>query len=174
MYLRKFRMEDANEAYEDWKSNKITLECFNFNKHRNIEETKRIILSLIAEFESGEPVWALESKKTGKIIGCVKVIIENNRICYMQSFVIRDEYKNRGYLEEALEKIINFIIIEKNYYMITSSFFDVDKQLTEFNEKVLEKVKMKKEAVLRNRKENIETGKLENKIIYSVIKEDLQ
>ena len=46
-------------------------------------------------------------------------------------------------------------------------------ELTKFNESVLEKVNMQKEAVLRNRKVNKENGKMISKIIYSVIKEDL-
>ena len=72
-----------------------------------------------------------------------------------------------------MERVIKFLIIEKGYDILSTYFFDYDEELTKFNESVLEKVNMQKEAVLRNRKVNKENGKMISKIIYSVIKEDL-
>ena len=83
------------------------------------------------------------------------------------------KYEKEGYLEEALQRVIKFLIIEKGYDILSTYFFDYDEELTKFNESVLEKVNMQKEAVLRNRKVNKENGKMISKIIYSVIKEDL-
>lgn len=91
----------------------------------------------------------------------------------MSAFIIGEKYEKEGYLEEALQRVIKFLIIEKRYDILSTYFFDYDEQLTKFNEKVLKKVGMKKEAVLRNRKVNKENGKMISKIIYSVIKEDL-
>lgn len=91
----------------------------------------------------------------------------------MSAFIIGEKYEKEGYLEEALERVIKFLIIEKGYDILSTYFFDYDEELTKFNESVLEKVNMQKEAVLRNRKVNKENGKMISKIIYSVIKEDL-
>ena len=91
----------------------------------------------------------------------------------MSAFIIGEKYEKEGYLEEALERVIKFLIIEKGYDILSTYFFDYDEEITKFNESVLEKVNMQKEAVLRNRKVNKENGKMISKIIYSVIKEDL-
>ena len=173
LFLRKFHNEDLEDAYENWASDSIIAGCFDYNKHESKEESKMMIASLINEFDNGEPVWVLECKKTGKAIGYIKVILENERKCNMTAFIIGKKYEKEGYLEEALERVIKFLIIEIGYDILSTYFFDYDQELTKFNEKVLEKVNMQKEAVLRNRKVNKENGKMISKIIYSVIKEDL-
>ena len=173
LFLRKFNEKYLDDAYENWASSKEIAGCFDYNKHENKEETKSMIMSLRNEFASGEPVWVIECKKTGEAIGYIKVVLENERKCNMPAFIIGKKYGKEGYLEEALERVIKFLIIEKGYDILSTYFFDYDEELTKFNEKVLEKANMQKEAVLRNRKVNKENGKMISKIIYSVIKEDL-
>ena len=52
------------------------------------------------------------------------------------------------------------------------AFYDSNKKLTETKCEMLENVGMKKEAVLRNRKINEKTGKSENLIVYSIMKNE--
>ncbi len=173
LFLRKFHEEDLEDAYKNWASSKKIAGCFDYKKHESKEESKVMIASLRNEFANGEPVWVLECKKTGKAIGYIRIVLENERKCNMSAFIIGEKYEKEGYLEEALERVIKFLIIEKGYDILSTYFFDYDEELTKFNESVLEKVNMQKEAVLRNRKVNKENGKMISKIIYSVIKEDL-
>lgn len=61
--IRKFRIEDAEDIYNNIATIKKLEDCYNYNMHKNVEETRGIILSSIKEYELGEPIWAIEEKK---------------------------------------------------------------------------------------------------------------
>ena len=56
--------------------------------------------------------------------------------------------------------------------MVISKFYDGNEEITNFKSKVLDKSGMIKEAVLRNRMINPKTGALENRVLYSVTKDE--
>ena len=75
-------------------------------------------------------------------------------------------------MEEALEKVLDYLFKEKGFNIVVAKFYDSNDEVTKIKSKTLENVGMKKEAVLRNRKINEKTKKPENKIIYSILKEE--
>lgn len=56
--------------------------------------------------------------------------------------------------------------------MVVSKFYDGNKEIMEYKTEILETIRMKKEAVLRNRKINEKTGIIENQVIYSITKDE--
>ena len=171
--IRKFRMEDTEEIYKNLVAIDELEDCYNYNMYTSFEEVKMIIISSIREYELGEPVWAIEEKNTNIIIGYIKAneISVKNKICNL-NFGIGVKWIDKGLLEEALEKVINFLMYEEGFYTIISKFYDGNEWLKNIKIKVLESIGMKQEAKLRNRKINTKTGRAENLIVYSILKEE--
>ena len=172
--IRKFKITDVEDVHRNLTTEEKLADCLNYNPHISIEETKAIILSCIKEYEMNEFVWAMEEKNTSEVIGFVNVkeVSKTNRGCIIK-FGIALNWVNTGYMEEALEKVQEFLIKEKGYHIVTSNFYDGNKELTKIKEEILQRVGMKKEACLRDRRMNHKTGRFENKIIYSITEDEI-
>ena len=76
-------------------------------------------------------------------------------------------------IEEALKKVLNYLLEQERFNIVISNFYDGNEEITKKKETILKNVGMTKEACLRSRKINVESGKAENKIIYSITKEEI-
>ena len=173
--IRKFKAEDTEEIYKNLKTIVETEEEDGYNRPKPIQETNMMVISSIKEYELGEPAWAIEEKLTNHIIGYIRVseISIKNKICKLK-FKIGKEWANKGLIEEALEKVIQYLFNKQNFSTIVSKFYDGNEWIKNIKTKVLRNVGMKQEAILRNRKVNTITGKTENLIVFSILKEEMK
>ena len=171
--IRKFRIEDTKDIHKNIATEKKLDKCLGYNIHKNVEKTKLMVASYIYEYEANELAWAIEEKKTNSVIGFINALeISNlNKYCNIK-FGIAFKCVEKHYMEEALKCVLEYIFKEKDLNMVVSKFCDGHKELKEIKSKILENIGMTKEAVLRNRKINEKTGIIENKIIYSITKEE--
>lgn len=171
--IRKFRIEDAEDVYNNLATEKKLEKCLGYNMHQDIEQTKQMILSYINEYDANELVWVIEEKKTNTAIGFINALEVStlNQYCNMK-FGIAFKYIENHYMEEALNCVLEYIFNEKNLNMVVSKFYDGNEEITNFKTTILDTIGMKKEAVLRNRKINEKTGILENQVIYSITKDE--
>lgn len=172
--IRKFKITDAKDVYKYLATEEKLADCLNYNIHKNIEETNLMINSYINEYEMNELVWAIEEKATNKVIGFINAqeISRTNKCCRIK-FGIALRWVDSGYMEEALKTVIKYLFKEEKFNIIISNFYDGNNELTQIKEKALQGVGMIKEACLRNRKINQKTGKAENKIIYSIVQDEI-
>lgn len=172
--IRKFKIEDAKGVYENLATEKELAECLDYNVHRNIQETEKILFSYIKEYEMGEIVWALEEKSTKSVIGIIKAqeMSRENKCCKIK-FEVGAKWRKSDYMEEALKKVLNYLLEQEGFNIVISNFYDGNEEITKKKETILKNVGMTKEACLRSRKINVESGKAENKIIYSITKEEI-
>ena len=110
LFLRKFHEEDLEDAYKNWASSKKIAGCFDYKKHESKEESKVMIASLRNEFANGEPVWVLECKKTGKAIGYIRIVLENERKCNMSAFIIGEKYEKDYFSSLSRCKFVRFLL----------------------------------------------------------------
>ncbi len=159
--IRKFRIEDAEDIYNNIATIKKLEDCYNYNMHKNVEETRGIILSSIKEYELGEPIWAIEEKKSGIVVGYIKAteISKENGRCNL-NFGIGLKWLKDKLLEESIEEAMNYLMYEEF--------------IRKTRNNILKNIGMRQEAILRNRKINNKTGKPENLIIFSITKEEMQ
>lgn len=171
--IRKFRIEDAEDVYNNLATEKKLEKCLGYHMHQNIEQTKQMILSYINEYEANELVWVIEEKQTNIAIGFIDALEVStlNQYCNMK-FGIAFKYIEKHYMEEALNCVLEYIFNEKGLNMVVSKFYDGNEEITNFKTTILDTIGMKKEAVLRNRKINEKTGILENQVIYSITKDE--
>ena len=171
--IRKFRIEDAEDVYNNLATEKKLEKCLGYNMHQDIEQTKQMISSYINEYEANELVWVIEEKQTNTAIGFINALEVSrlNQYCNMK-FGIAFKYIEKHYMEEALNCVLEYIFNEKGLNMVVSKFYDGNEEITNFKTTILDAIGMKKEAVLRNRKINEKTGILENQVIYSITKDE--
>lgn len=172
--IRKFKISDAEDAYKYLATEERLADCLNYNIHKNIEETITMINSYINEYEMNELVWAIEEKETNKVIGFIyaQEVSRKNKCCRIK-FGIALDWVDTGLMEEALKKVLEYLLKKEKFFIVISEFYDGNIEITQIKENALQKVGMIKEASLRNRKINEKTGKSENKIIYSITQDEI-
>ena len=170
--IRKFRIEDAEDIYNNIATIKKLEDCYNYNMHKNVEETRGIILSSIKEYELGEPIWAIEEKKSGIVVGYIKAteISKENGRCNL-NFGIGLKWLKDKLLEESIEEAMNYLMYEEGISIIICKFYDSNEFIRKTRNNILKNIGMRQEAILRNRKINNKTGKPENLIIFSIKKQ---
>lgn len=163
--LREFVIEDAKKAYKNWAGVEEIAEKTDFCVHSSVEETKEIIKRGLGGENEDVCTWAIVLKENMEPIGFIRIyeISENNKTCKL-TWAIGKKWWGKEISEEAIKEIINYCFEEKKMNVISSTYYS---NIEELRSPILEKVGMKREAVLKNRK--IEDGKFLNKIIYSII-----
>lgn len=172
-FLRKPKMEDAEEIYEKWgKDTEKIAEYQEHNVHKNIIETKALLKAAIQEAEYGTPTWFIEEKKAKVIIGYMKVQAssEKDKKCEI-TFYFLEKWRTDYSPEEVLQEVIRYLFTEQPFETIVTKFYDRSKEGTECLSSVLDRIGMKREGVLRNRMINSKGQKID-KMIYSILKEE--
>lgn len=171
--IRKFKLEDAEDVHKNLATEKSLAECSGYHIHKNIKETEILISSFIREYEMNELVWAIEEKSTGTVIGFINALefSRQNKLCNIK-FGIALKWVESGFMEESLNRVLQYLFEEEGFEIVVSEFYDGCKKIIKAKSDILENVGMKKEAVLRNRRINTKTQEPEGKIIYSILKEE--
>lgn len=171
--LRIPKIEDAEEIYEKWGSDKEKMAEYKYhNVHKNIIETRGLLKAEISEAEKGIPVWLIEAKENKEIIGYTKVVEYSEKDKKAQvEFYFLENWRRDGSPEEVLGEIIKYLFTEKTFEIIIMKFYDRSKEDTVYLSNTLERIGMKREGILRNRLIN-NNGEKINKIIYSILKEE--
>lgn len=167
--IRKFKMDDVEDAYYNITKHEDITDMANFPSHRNLDETELIIKSAITEFETKEPVWAVEDKKLKKLVGFIKVsnYSTKNKMCNL-TWTMAKNYWETSYMKEALEKIMNFMFVNEKMELINGEYFEQNK----ITGNILESVGMIKDGILRNRRINPVTKERESLVMCSITKDE--
>ena len=168
LILRPFTLEDADAMYNNWASDPLTPRYITWDVHENVEVTKKIIELWISEYENGSYNWLVELKNNHEPIGSISVIYDKDLVVEI-GYCYGSKYWGNGYATEALRKVIEFFLLEKNYYMVEAKHISGNPA----SGRVMEKAGMKKETILRNRKINKDTKERNDLVIYSITKEEL-
>lgn len=168
--IRRFCMEDIDDIFENYANDSEIAEHLDFRPHKSKEETKFVTASAIKEFDTEMPIWALEEKKTNKNIGYIRITNSSNtnKRCEF-IWVVSYKWRGKGLSVEALKPVLEYLFNEKGYEIIITKYYSCCKE----HEQTLIDIGMKKDAVLRNRKIDKQTGEFQDLTIYSVMKNEL-
>ena len=169
LILRKFEIEDAQQAYNNWAGNEEIADMSDFKVHSSVNETREIIqIGLGDEEESA--TWAIELKENHELAGYIREYEASvtNKTCKI-NWVVGYKWLNQNIVTEAVKKVIEHLIINKDYNVVTYEYYS---NMDKINKPILEDIGMKKEAVLKDRKIDEKTGEKLDKIIYSAYKDD--
>jgi len=169
LLLRKFKLDDAEDMFNNWAKDPENVEFFNWSAHENIEETKRILSRWIEKYEIDAKRtyrWAIVWKKTSKVIGIIDVILLLSHIdCVELGYGVSKKYWRNGIATEVMKLIIKYFFVKVKVNRIQARY-DVDNVASR---RVMEKCNMKFEGILRQ-SDKKNTGEWCDTSIHSILK----
>ena len=166
LILRKVTMDDLDDIYSNWATDKLTNEYLTFKCHESKEETKKMMDFWINKPEKRGYDLAIQLKTNNHVIGIVSADKSYKYKCFEIGYSLCSKYFGYGYTTEAVKAIIDFLFNNCNCDIIEAII--PSKNIASI--KVAEKCGLTKEAVLKNRYKNKVTGELNDLCIYSVFK----
>lgn len=173
--IRRFKLSDVEDVHKNLATEKQLEECLGYHVHSNLEETRMMVSSYIKEYDMSALVWAIEEKSSNKVIGYINALEVSmlNKRCDIK-FGIAFNWVEKELMEEALICVLDYLFNVRKFNIVTSYFFDGYPIVAKIKRKILEKVGMQQDAVLRNRQINEKSGVAENKVVYSILKEEFK
>lgn len=166
LILRKFKINDYKDMYNNWASNEDVAKMAGFPVHKNSDVTKDLVKFWIEEYKEENVFnWVIELKSTGEIIGSITVVNKDlkNKVCEI-GYNIGPNWWNKGYTTECLKVVLNYIFELDIFDVVTANCHSYNIA----SSRVLEKCGFKKEGILRSRK-IIDNEKIDL-IQYSILK----
>ena len=104
LILRPFKIEDADDMFNNWASNDNVTKYLTWPTHTNIEITKFILSEWVKTYEDIKIYhWAIVLKQTNEVIGDCGLTMQNihNVIKPEIGYHIRKDMQRKGYAKEA-------------------------------------------------------------------------
>lgn len=167
LILRKFDEKDAEAAYKNWAGIKELADISDFSVHANIEETRKIIRIGLGENNEDTYAWAIELKDSKELVGFVRIyeICRKNKKCKI-IWTLGYKWWHKGISNKAIREITRYLFEEEGFNIVVAEHYS---DMEELRSPILKDAGMVKEATLKARKVDTKTGKILDKIIYSVL-----
>ena len=159
-------MDDLDQIYDNWASDKKTNEYLTFKCHESKEQTRKLIDFWLQKYEKNGYEWCIELKDNHEVIGMISVDKTYKYKCAEIGYSISSKYFNNGIMTEAVLAVIDYLFNECDFEIIEAII--PSKNIGSV--KVAEKCNMKREATLKNRYKNKVTGEINDLYIYSLFK----
>ena len=169
LILRKLKIEDAEEIYNNFATDPETSKHLSWDIHKSIEETRKVISKWISLYEIGSYNWIVELKDTHEVIGNVCEQGKSPKYNTISlGYCYGSKYWNKGYATEALKRVIEYLIKEKDYYLVEANH----RSSNPASGKVMQKAGMKYDGKLRDRKTDPD-GTRVDMLYYSITRNEL-
>lgn len=170
LILRKFTIEDAEAMYRNWVTDPECCKFLPWNVHQNIDETKSIVQKWVNEYENGSYHWVVELKSNHEIIGSISVVrLHEEHKTAEIGYCYGSKFWNHGYATESLRRVLEYLLKECGFYLVECGHISGNPA----SGRVMQKVGMKKDAVLRERHINKATQERNDLIFYSIKQSEL-
>lgn len=169
LLLRTFEVNDANDMFNNWCHDAEVTKYLTWTPHDNIEETK-LLSKLWHDQAMNHEIyqWAIQLKSNDQVIGSITVVNDNDETKMAEiGYAISKTYWHQGITSEAAKAIIDYLF-ECGYERIQAKH-DINNPNSG---KVMEKVGMQKEGILRKAAKNNQG--IVDIAIYSILKTDNQ
>lgn len=114
LHLRPFTESDAKDLYE-YASDELTIRHLTWAAHTDVEDSKRIIRTLL----SNRGTYAIVFKESGKMIGCIDLRIQTETEASF-GYVMNRAYWNKGYASEALRRALSYLFSDLGIEIVQS------------------------------------------------------
>lgn len=114
LILRKFKIEDAQNMFENWASDEMVTRFITWPPHDSVNVTKAIIEEWVKNYQNLDFYqWAIELKEIGEPIGSISVVSINENVEALEiGYCIGRDWWHQGYMSEAFSCIIDFLFNE--------------------------------------------------------------
>ena len=160
-------MADATDIFAYSRDPEVSRHVL-WDAHRSIADSKAYLRYILRQYRSGEPSsWGIELIETGRLIGTIGFMWWNREYRSAEvGYSLSRVYWGQGLMTEALGEIIRFGFGQMHLHRIEAQH-ETDNPASG---RVMEKVGMRKEGVLRGRLYN--KGKYADVALYAILRED--
>ena len=172
LILRRFDINDVEELfYNGYITDEKMTENLSWKPCKTLEEQRKIIENWVKQYEKNDFYkWLIETKDTHELIGGIDICnLYKNKDYGEVGYCIGSKYWNQGYATEALRRVIEYLLIECEFHLVEAHHAGYNTA----SGRVMEKAGMKKDAELRERRFDKNTGKYTTQVYYSIIKDEL-
>ena len=167
LILRAVDIGDLKDIFAYASDEEVT-RFLRWGPHRSLESTESHIMEILRQYKEGmDGPWALEYKETGSVVGSIHLMaisVQHSKVEI--GFVLSKSYWNRGLMSEALTRVLEFSFERVGLNRI-EGFCVVDNHA---GLKVMERVGMKKEGVLREYL--YQKGAWRDFAVYAILRRD--
>lgn len=112
--LRRFELEDAENAYYNWLSDEETVKYLTWPVYKSVDEAENKIREWIGQYEDVTFYnWAIELNDLEQPIGNISVVRRKDDVeCVELGYCLGSRFWNQGYMTEALTEVVRFFISE--------------------------------------------------------------
>lgn len=166
LILRPFEINDANDMFINWCCDPEVTKYLTWSPHENLEDSQKIAKLWHDQAESNSIYqWAIELKSIQQVIGSIGIVRDNPETKTGElGYAIGRKFWHQGITTEAANAVIPYLF-ECGYERI-QAIHDVKNPNSG---KVLEKVGMTKEGILRKHAKNNQG--IVDVAIYGILKQ---
>ena len=147
LILRRFQLSDAPDFYKNVTSDPEVNRFLTWENDKSVADTEELMKEFIRRYEDPERYcWAIVIKETSEVIGTLAATnVRKNTRAVEVSYSIGRNWWGQGITAEALQKVMDFLFEQVGFNRIEAGY-DVSNPNSG---KVLEKVGMRREGLLR-------------------------
>ena len=110
LLLRKFKLDDAQEMFDNWASDIEVTKYVSWSTHQSVETTKAIIQGWVEEYKNNSKTfrYAIALKSSGSLIGAIDVVNFHDNAPEI-GYCLSRKYWNNGYMTEACKTLIKYL-----------------------------------------------------------------
>lgn len=165
LLLRGWLLDDLDDLYE-YAQNMDVGVMQGWKPHESKEESLIALNSFIVNDES----WAIVLRENNKVIGSIKTSPDENRGRYYAkyvSYVLSADYWGKGYMTEALNRIIKYVFEELNIDLLSAFHYPHNTR----SKRVLERCGFQYETTIQQG-QKIYDGQVFDTVCYSIFAVD--
>ncbi len=165
LLLRGWMLDDLDDLCE-YAQNVDVGVMQGWKPHESKEESLAALNSYIADDER----WAIVLKRNNKVIGSIKMSPDENRGRYYAkyvSYVLSADYWGKGYMTEALSRIIKYAFEEMKLDLLSAFHFPHNNR----SKRVLERCGFQYETTIKQGRK-IYTGQVFDTVCYAILAEE--
>lgn len=171
LILRQFSVSDAKDMYNNWASDKEVTKYLTWVHHKSIDESKDILKSWVASYETLETYhWAMVIKESQQVVGSIGLVKHDNiNECGEMGYCCSRSIWGQGYTTEALKRLNEFLLFKVGFERISAIHYAGNSA----SGRVMQKAGMQYEGTKRHGYKKSE-GVFVNCESYAIIKSDLK
>ncbi len=165
LLLRKYQASDIDDFFANSRNPNIGPRA-GWKPHETREESAKIL----AAFITGEEVWAITFKSTGKVIGSIGLHQDSMRTAKNVKsigYVLAEEYWGQGIMTEAVKRVMQYAFEELQVDLLSVGHYPFNKG----SQRVIEKCGFKYEGRIRMASQ-IYDGSIYDLMSYSMTRDE--
>lgn len=162
LVLRRWKESDLYDLFDIMKSPSVL--SGGFEPHTSIDASAE----LLSKYIESNDRWAIELKNSGKVIGCIGIVPDNNRgklYAHSINYVLSEHYRGNGYMTEAVRRIIQYAFKELDSDLLSA--FCVPENVK--SKKVLERCGFEYETTIKQGYRRFD-GQTFDSVCYCILK----